>query len=740
MTKHLPKYILNVLLAATGAVAAVLCVTTGFDFSVNIPVLVLASLISSMVFTCCFMWKKALWSLIPLGALVLVLVFFTGLFDAVSPTLTQLVHDILERFSTAYPNFSFAIPAAPESYMSQNSTLLFSILGVLLAIWIAWGVGYRSCLITVAGTLPFLLLCVIINDTPPSAVPLTLLLTVWVTVLLSKERPGEPPAMDAVRTGLILFAVLLFLGFIGMAYPKADTREQDLPELVESFVDMLPESLQNLLERDSKGQQRQELGADTSTVLDLTEQGTRDRSDDIMMQLSTTQTGPLYLRGAAKDIYTGSSWESSDMASSADSVYAQTSLGTQFGYNNQAAVQIKNYNDKTNVLFAPYGYISCTSAEDIVSDLRININEDDYIIYYWPDISTLNLTETSTYYNQSYDSYVNDTCLELPEETKNTLYDLALSYGYDPEMTTAETVAWVATFVRNSGTYKLDVSRQPYNYDFAVYFLTESNEGYCVHFATAAATMFRALGVPARYASGYRVTVTESGSIVDVLDRDTHAWAEVYISGLGWIPVEATPGFGETSLLPQIEEPVAPTPTPTPEPSVEPSPSEVPASPSPSEVAEPETSVIETTEPVPEEPTGGVNGSAAGESSGSGILIRVLIGLLGLVILVPLTLLIRHRIVFRRRLKAFHHSSTNQTVLNMWQYAQRLEGWGAVAPKSMEALALKAKFSPHTITPEELAPYETSLYQLAAKTESGLTRGKHLRFKWLSCLDLAGKK
>lgn len=740
MTKLLPKYILNVVLAATGAVAAVLCVTTGFGFSVSIPVLVLASLLSSMLFTFCFMWKKALWLLLPFGLVTLALVFFTDIFGSVSPTLTQLVHDVLERFSTAYPNFSFAIPSVPETYMFQNSTMLFSILGVLLAIWIAWGVGYRSCLITVAGTLPFLLLCVIINDTPPDAVPLTLLLTVWVTVLLSKERPGEPPAMDAVRTGLILFAVLLFMGFIGMAYPKADTREQDLPELVESFVDMLPESLQNLLERDSKGQTRRELGADTSTVLDLTEQGTRDRSDDIMMQLSTTQTGPLYLRGAAKDIYTGTSWESNDMASSADSVYAQTSLGTEFGYNNQAAVQIKNYNDKTNVLFAPYGYISCTSAENIVSDLRININEDDYIIYYWPDIQSLNLTETSDYYNQSYDAYVMDTCLQIPEDTKNTLYDLALSYGYDPEMTTAETVAWVATFVRNSGSYRLDVSRQPYNHDFAVYFLTESNEGYCVHFATAAAVMFRALGIPARYASGYRVTVTESGSIVDVLDRDTHAWAEVYISGLGWIPVEATPGFGETSLLPQIEEPVAPTPTPTPtpEPSVEPSPSEVPTSPSPSEVPTSQSPVPEQNQPEPVE-NPGVGSTGAGAFGGKTVL-KICIGVPILLMLFPVVLLIRHKVIFRRRLKAFRQNNPNQTVLNMWQYAQRLAVWGAEVPKSMEALALKAKFSPHTITQEELAPYESALYKLAAQTESGLTKGKHLRFKWLSCLDLAGKK
>lgn len=49
--------------------------------------------------------------------------------------------------------------------------------------------------------------------------------------------------------------------------------------------------------------------------------------------------------------------------------------------------------------------------------------------------------------------------------------------------------------------------RQPAQEDFAVYFLTEGKRGWCMHFATAAACMLRALDVPARYVSGYVCTV-----------------------------------------------------------------------------------------------------------------------------------------------------------------------------------------------------------------------------------------
>lgn len=733
MNPKTPRLVVNTLLTAMGALGTVFCVTTAFSISVSVAEILLVAVLTSFFFSGCFLFRRFLYGLIPLGLGLLGAIFLTNAFSSLQPTLIQLTHDILTRFSSAYPNISFAIPGEPQGVFSLNYSLLFSTLAFFLSIWMAWGVGYRSCLITVAGSLPFLLLCVIINDTPPHVFPIILLMAVWVTSLLNRERPGEPPAMDATRIGLILFAVILLLGTVGIIYPKNDTRNHELPELVETLMEHLPEPMQQMLDRNSTGVKKDELGADTSRTLDLTQQGTRDRKDTVMMQLSTTELGPLYLRGAAKDIYTGSSWESSDMASVADAVYAQTSLGTAFGVNNQAAVHIKKTKEDSNVLFVPYGFISCPSAEDVMSDLRINTDEDDYIAYYWPGVRSLDLSTDGGESRESYDSYVYDTCLSLPEDTRTTLYDLAISYGYDPDMTIPETVAWVAQFIRSSGTYRLDVSRQPTNYDFAVYFLTESNQGYCVHFATAAAAMYRALGIPARYASGYRVTVPTEGAVVDVTDRDTHAWAEVYITGLGWIPVETTPGFGETSMLPQVQQPQqdtqSPAPaTPSPSPSAtatspSPSPSQPSPSPSPTEGSTTESSAVPSAQ--------------RASQNGTSPLVWIFTPL-GCILLGLLVLWIRRRVILSRRARGFQSGTSNEIVLHMWQYLEKLQKWGGEISPETEALALKAKFSPHTITPEEQAPYEATVYQTAVHVEQQLTRWQRLRFRWLSCLDITG--
>ncbi len=108
-------------------------------------------------------------------------------------------------------------------------------------------------------------------------------------------------------------------------------------------------------------------------------------------------------------------------------------------------------------------------------------------------------------------------------------------------------------------TYTLSPGETPADRDFVDYFLFESKKGYCVHYATAATLLFRALGIPSRMVEGYVVTpeaMEKAKSAADgkedadefvvrVPDSNAHAWVEVYMDGIGWIPVEVTPGGGE---------------------------------------------------------------------------------------------------------------------------------------------------------------------------------------------------
>ena len=197
-------------------------------------------------------------------------------------------------------------------------------------------------------------------------------------------------------------------------------------------------------------------------------------------------------------------------------------------------------------------------------------------------------------------------------------------------------------------------------------------------------------------------------------------------------------------MLPEVEQEVQTPPSQEPEPS--PSPSEEPAdsteeaADSAAPVPSPTPSAVSNEGSTPEEalgdtPDGSQTTGAPTRGVGTRNLILMLLALPCALLATFLVLLIRRCIIRRRRKKSFYVESTNQAVLNLWQYAQRLALWGAEPTQAQQDLALKAKFSQHTITPEELEPYRQEILHTAALTRLTLSRWKKFRFTWLSCLD-----
>jgi hypothetical protein len=73
-------------------------------------------------------------------------------------------------------------------------------------------------------------------------------------------------------------------------------------------------------------------------------------------------------------------------------------------------------------------------------------------------------------------------------------------------------------------------------------------EGYCNYYASAMAVLARAIGIPARVASGYALGDYRDG-VSSVFEFNAHAWPELYFPGYGWIE------FEPTASQPLIERP-----------------------------------------------------------------------------------------------------------------------------------------------------------------------------------------
>ncbi len=149
------------------------------------------------------------------------------------------------------------------------------------------------------------------------------------------------------------------------------------------------------------------------------------------------------------------------------------------------------------------------------------------------------------------DSAASYSYLQISVPQKKLITDIAGERSTATLELKMDCIEYVKNFLQNNYFYTLSPGKIPEGEDFFKYFLSESKEGYCSYFATAATLMFRAYGIPARYVEGYAVpfdriirSTYESNKnryIVEVKDSDAHAWTQIYLNGIGWINVDATP-------------------------------------------------------------------------------------------------------------------------------------------------------------------------------------------------------
>jgi len=129
--------------------------------------------------------------------------------------------------------------------------------------------------------------------------------------------------------------------------------------------------------------------------------------------------------------------------------------------------------------------------------------------------------------------------LALPPDFAPRTVELASRWrrsGDDPQALVARALAM---FRDQSFRYTLEPPRL--GVDSVDEFLFETRAGFCEHYASAFVVLMRAMAIPARIVTGYQ------GGERNPLDgywlvrqADAHAWAEVWLAGLGWVRVDPT--------------------------------------------------------------------------------------------------------------------------------------------------------------------------------------------------------
>lgn len=654
--------------------------------------------------------------------------------------------DFFDRITGVYYEHYYAIGSKYPYAAAVDSHSFILLLAVfLLSAYVSMSLTSKSgrTVFSLLGSLPVFAGCIAVNGRP-SVFVIVCLMLFWALLLIGGNYYGEESNQGRTLSILALPLAALLCALVLWQKPAEYDYNAQPTDMVEKF-DRLGAAFSSWINSREgglnlfPGETAQQSGtgsaeSDNSPIrfpgvswgmgdgaLSLNSSASAQDREKLILRVRAETDGYMYLRCFSYGDYTGTGWRRAEEPENDISSLDFTALA--LADKADSARHSLDIRFASGVDVAAVPYYSVQSAD---SDIYVPAEGRNYSAsYYSSDGSwdSLSLPEEYAQDELSYRSYATTEYTALPEGTKAHVLQLIQQAGLRAD--SPDIIAEVASYVRSCASYDLDT--QPYpTEDYAVYFLQNAETGYCVHYATAAAVIYRALGIPARVTDGFLFRA-QAGEVVDVLQANEHAWVEVYLDGLGWIPVEVTGSGGVTEPPPQ-EAAVTETPgeeTPPPLESTEPNDGEESAPP------------VQTPQPSDTIPVGPIRAQTEPESkSTSRTLIRfwnalTLILLLGVIFsLVPVSRLLRLRLRQRR----ISQPDRKKAAVWVWKTAVKASRYGAELPESITACAEKAAFSQHGISEEELHAVQNELKQMLDNCYNGLSPVKKFIFKFFFAL------
>ena len=650
------------------SLSTTMCMVTAFHFGIDTGLLAGICALASLVCSLCYSQPLSL-APIGCGAAILGYLWEAGLLENAAEA---FLNRISRQYDQAYGWGIIRWGYRTADDMEPDIVIILCILGAAMAMLCAWSVCRRKPVFP-AFALSFVTFaaCFVVNDTVPDTPWLFVLLLVYILLMMTGSVRKHDGAQGNRLCLWLTPATALALLILFAAIPRDSYTGQEAAQRLTASI-VQSESLQQLL-----GQVDEGAGITDTDSVDLRTVGYRISSHAQVLQVTAPYTGTIYLRSRAMDTYDGITWSSSgstyaalDWPNHQLESLGELTVSTRFAH---------------RMLYMPY-YTDITEMREVTVGIE---NKDLVTAYSFPVRKLSNPNYFSNLYPR-YDSPQNsmpqdimDQYIFMDENVKSWAKPLAEKIVGKAENPYHKAQA-ISDYVRNSATYDTRTPRMPGSQkNFARWFLEESETGYCVHFATAATVMLQAAGIPARYVTGYCAQVTE-GETVAVYADQAHAWAEYWLPGFGWTVLDATPADFSAAATEAVPETTV------------------------SNAETPDVTVSRNDSTMPgstDTPQTRINGD---------IFLWLLIGIAAICALVTAA---EGQRILRLRLhqQKLERADPNQKALLLWQdvalYAQMSQ---ETPDPQLYQLALRAKFSQHTLTDAQLQQF--SDYITAAVT------------------------
>lgn len=331
---------------------------------------------------------------------------------------------------------------------------------------------------------------------------------------------------------------------------------------------------------------------------DLKNAKTLSYTDEIVMKVKMQKPSSVYLKGYVGSVYSNNSWNSlSGTVYGGDftglfewigknNFYPQSQISSLCGVRPELGkvnISVENIALESKYIYTPYETVSMgdLSPQNVKYEKDGEINSSGLFgtrsysfSMYSPLSADYGIADLNKWvkdnidYNANYAEYekneiayrafVYKNYTDVPAETKKILEECFAKGTIDSLKN--KYYQSVVDFLRKcylqKFTYSTEIEKLPAGSDFIANFL-KTGSGYDIHFATLSVMLLRSAGIPARYVEGYYLPHSyvdiygkTPNTVIDVKDSFAHAWAEIYVDGVGWVPAELTPGYFNPSKDP----------------------------------------------------------------------------------------------------------------------------------------------------------------------------------------------
>lgn len=674
------------------------CFSSSFSVTASPFVVVTSSLIFTSYFALIAKLVKRKLTFLICHLVTAAVFVFTVLFslESLLSQLNYAVNCVLEIYSKYLPCPTSVVFSSTKSI---SADYLFVLLSFLLCD------AFVNSLVRIRRIFPIIIIsvivlvpCFIIVDTLPSLVPLvvavSLLFALYITSFVRRKNPAQSGAVMLGVTAVILVVSII----ICRIFPVENYKRYDWQEKMLNFA----ENITGLKGGQSSDLQISSVGNFIDDTEDLSHLGKIEQQGKKVMRILTDKGGTMYLKGVSYANYSDNKWSilTDEQNESRPQDYNSFTMAKN-GNETTSSLSIITENGE-GIMYTPYFTKEIPNDFETVSDVLVK-NNFKYVSY---ELSYLPYSENEVYYSSATSSYydykdfVYDIYTKIPENTSEKLIEIGEQNGiYLPRVggdenedsslygykTNSQFAQLVKDFVSSRGYYSLDAEPMPEGEDFPVWFLTEAKSGYCVHYAAAAAAMLRAYGVPTRYVTGYLVNA-KAGEWTVVTSDNAHAWVEYFDDEMGcWIPLDATPASfvpaqnnSNTDETKATQENLQTEPATT--------------------VSQSATTTAQNNSEMPSV----TNNNSAKKNTGYGAF-EIAIAVIIVLMLLIAAALIRRKILLLVRNNHFSRGRNNSRAIYIYRHIESLGRFSNnVIPDEIKEIALKARFSSHTISSDEL--------------------------------------